>query len=87
MLSKSRGQILRVAATLHVLFHFETPQAIPDTICDAALMAALDFVEVCNQHAAFLGGRGPISEAIEALQDIGKGTTQCNLVAMKEYII
>ena len=73
MLSKSRGQILRVAAVLHVLFHIDTPQAIPKDISENALQAALDFVEVCNQHAAFLAGKGLISDAIEALQDLQNG--------------
>ena len=73
MLSKSRGQILRVAATLHVLFHMDTPQAIPQEISCEALKSAKNFVEVCNQHVAHLAGRGIISEAIEGLQKFRKG--------------
>lgn len=73
MLSKSRGQILRVAATLHVLFHMDTPQQIPQEISDEALLSAKNFVEVCNQHVAFLAGRGVISEAIEGLVKFQKG--------------
>ena len=73
MLSKSRGQILRVAATLHVLFNMDTPQAIPEEISLEALKSAKNFVEVCNQHVAFLAGRGNISEAIESLQKFQKG--------------
>lgn len=68
MLSKSRGQILRVAAVLHVLFHFETPLAIPDTISESAIRAAEGFVEMCNQYVAYLAGRGEITTAIESLQ-------------------
>ena len=54
MLSKSRGRILRVAATMHVLFHLETPLAISVIISEIALKAAQEFVEVCNQHVPFL---------------------------------
>ena len=75
MLSKSRGQILRVAATMHVLFHLDTPLTIPPTISEAALKAAQSFVELCNEHAAFLGGRGDIGEAIESIQQLRKGIT------------
>ena len=50
MLSKSRGQILRMAATMHVLFHWETPGEIPSTISSEALKAAQSFVEHCTQH-------------------------------------
>lgn len=73
MLSKSRGQVLRVAATMHVLFYIDTPLAIPSTISEGALKAAQSFVELCNQHAACLAGRGDIGEAIESLQQLRKG--------------
>lgn len=73
MLSKSRGQILRVAATLHVLFHMDTPTSIPDEISEDALKAAVDFVDVCNQHVGYISGRGVISDAIKELQDVQKG--------------
>lgn len=67
MLSKAKGQILRVAATLHVLFHIDTPLAIPSIIDDKAVKAAIDLVDVCIQQAAFLAGRGDVQEAIEEL--------------------
>lgn len=66
MLSKSKGQILRVAATMHVLFHWEKPQNIPNEISEAALTASINFVDVCIQHAAYLAGRGDIQEAIDS---------------------
>lgn len=71
MLSKSKGQILRVAATLHVLFNIETPLDIPSEITTAAIKAAINCVDVCIQHAAYLAGRGGIEETIE---EITKGT-------------
>ena len=67
MLSKSKGQILRISATLHVLFHINTPLAIPETIGVDAVKAAIDLVDVCIQHAAFLAGRGEVQELIEVL--------------------
>ena len=68
MLSKSRRHVLRVAATMHVLFHVETPMSIPKTISESALKVAQEFVEACNQHVSFLSGRGDITEAIESFQ-------------------
>ena len=68
MLSKSKGLILRVAGVLHVLFQLDTPDDIPDTISELAIVAAQDFVDVCCQHAAFVAGRGDIQEAIQQLQ-------------------
>ena len=67
MLSKSKGQILRVAATLHVLFHVNTPLVIPDVISTEAIKAAIDLVDVCIQHSAFLAGRGDVHDRIEEL--------------------
>lgn len=79
MLSKSKGQILRVAATMHALFHWETPGAIPETISDEALKAAVCFVELCVQHAAFLAGRGNVAEEIDSIPDQGMITMYVNL--------
>lgn len=77
MLSKSKGQTLRIAAAMHVLFSWETPATISPTISDQALEAADNFVEVCIQHAAFLAGRGVIADEISSLQERGSagGTT------------
>ena len=60
-----------MAATMHVLFHWETPDKIPSTISDMALKAAQSFVELCIQHAAFLAGRGNIPEEIDSLTTKG----------------
>ena len=70
MLSKSKGQILRISACLHVLFHIDSPLNIPDIISSDAIRAAIDLVSVCIQHAAFLAGQGEIDDII---QDIQKG--------------
>ena len=52
MLSKSKGQTLRVAVALHVLFNWETPQSIPEEMSDFAMKASINFVDVSVQHAA-----------------------------------
>lgn len=66
MLSKSKGQVLRVAAVLHVLF-MNPPTSIPSTISTKAITAAQNFVDTCCQHAAFIAGRGLIDEEIDHL--------------------
>ena len=73
MLSKSRGHILRVAEAMHALFSWQTPQTISPAISDKALKAADSFVKMCNQHAAFLAGRGDLTEAIENVQMLQQG--------------
>ena len=67
LLSKSKGQIIRIAATLHVVFNIETPLAIPTVISDAAIKAAINLVNVCIQHAAFLAGRGDVEETVKEM--------------------
>lgn len=62
MLSKSLGQIIRVSASMHVLFHLDSMEP------DEAIEAAIDFVEVCCQHAVYITGRGNIKEELTHLQ-------------------
>ncbi len=54
---------------MHVLFHMENPQAIPQQISESAIKAADRFVDFCLQHAAYLGGRGDIM----AISEVQKG--------------
>ena len=71
MLSKSKGQILRMAAVLIVLFHWEAPACIPDIISETAVKAAVKLVEHCIQHTCYLSGRGEFTEEIEEIQSQG----------------
>ena len=64
MLSKSKGQILRVAAVLQVLFHVDNPHNIPAKVGEDAMKAAISFVDLCIQHAAYLTGRGRIQDEV-----------------------
>ena len=56
-LSKAKGQLLRVATCLHVLFKVETPDSIDQAIDELALKATIDFIEVCCEHAFMITGR------------------------------
>lgn len=75
MLSKSKGQILRVAAVLQILFQIipdvndhEIACDKPDTISDEALCAAVDFVETSTQHTAYIAGKDTIFKELEKTQ-------------------
>ena len=65
LLSKAKGQLLRVATCLHVLFNLETPDKIEDKISIDALSAAIDFVDVCCDHASLITGRRCISDEVK----------------------
>ena len=54
--SKAKGQILRVAAVFHQLFSIRLtePNATPSQELSTA---AIDFVTLCGEQAAFMGGR------------------------------
>lgn len=75
MLSKSKGQILRVAAVLHVLFHVDNPHNVPTKIQENAVKAAINFVDLCIQHAAYITGRGRIQDEVESVYQIMQGAT------------
>ncbi len=69
MLSKSKGQILRVAAALHVLFQVGKPsEDICDKITEEAIAASINFIGLCCQQTAFMAGRGNIKEEIEIIK-------------------
>jgi len=54
MLSKSRGQVLRLAAVLHMLFTLGTNQPTDDIVSEAAVKAAINYVQVVCQQAGTL---------------------------------
>ena len=72
MLSKAKGQILRVSGILNVLFCDRSDQGklslsdtIPIVITNDALEAAQNFVDTACQHAAYLSGRGFIENELK----------------------
>ena len=66
MLSKSRGQMLRIATVLHLLFSIENPdQPLGDEVSERALKAAVNFVQTACQQTAYIAGRGTIEEELQ----------------------
>ena len=72
MLSKAKGQILRVAACLNLLFcdyeeneSIKVAEFIPLVITEEAILAAQNFVTVACQHGIFLAGRGKIEAELQ----------------------
>ena len=73
MLSKSKGQILRVAASFHILFQLhsepvEEEDSTEDTISDIEIAAAIGFVSLCCQQTAYMAGRGKISDELRIIE-------------------
>ena len=78
MLSKAKGQVLRVAAALHVLFSDTVGEdgkiivsEVVQTIKAEAIVAAKNFVDISCQHAAYIAGRGDIEDEIENISSAG----------------
>lgn len=70
MLSKSKGQVLRVAAALHYLFSVNSPTSqVSDEISEEAILASINFVALCCQQTAFMAGRGSITEEIQLIKE------------------
>ena len=72
MLSKSEGQILRVSAAFNILFAIGTSDeylsATTDEISEEAIIAVINFVNICCQHTAFIAGHGRIAGEIELIK-------------------
>ena len=74
MLSKAKGQLLRISAAFNVLFSDTvnedgkiTVSTVPLTISTGSIIAAQNFVDVCCQHAAFVAGRERVDDEISRL--------------------
>ena len=68
MLSKSKGQTLRVAASLHLLFQLGESQDMTSIISEKAVSAAINFVQLCCQQTAYMAGRGDITEEVQTIK-------------------
>ena len=63
MLSKSLGQVYRLATVLHVLFSPDE-EAISDNVTESAVKAAVNVVQTACQQTAYIAGRGTIQEEL-----------------------
>ena len=61
VLSKAKGQILRAAAALHVLFSIDLQHPRSEELSSVSIIAAINLIEVCNEHTALIGGRKGIT--------------------------
>ena len=84
MLGKQKGQILRVAASFQVLFSMNRSREGSGSnsdlnliISDKALLASINFVELCCQQAAYIAGRGDIKDDIKNVK-ASKTVELCN---------
>ena len=66
LISKSLGQILRVSGAMHTLFNLECEE-VGSTITKDAIDAAIHFVEVCCQQAAYIAGTGELDKELELI--------------------
>ena len=63
MVSKSRGQVLRIATIFHVLFSIENEDVTYDSeVSEVAVKAAVNFVQTACQQTTFIIGKGLIQE-------------------------
>ena len=66
MLSKSRGQVLRLATVLHMLFSIDNPEeAVKEEVSEGALKAAVNFVKLACQQTSYIAGKGKLEDELE----------------------
>lgn len=87
MLSKAKGQVLRVAAALNVIFNDSCDEdeqisvsGVSSTISNESIVAAQNFVDLCCQHAAYIAGRGKVED------EINKVTSACKLYTCRAHV-
>ena len=67
ILSKQKGQILRLAAICHCLFRLDVTRAENNILSDEDIAAAVDFIEVCSDHTCCIAGKSNIVETIDRI--------------------
>lgn len=66
MLSKSRGEVFRLATVMHMLFSIDSVNcSIPEEILEIALKAAVNFVQTACQQTAYIAGRETFQEELQ----------------------
>lgn len=65
MLSKSRGQVLRLATVLHMLFSLDKTEDLSEEVSEEAIKAAVNFVKLACQQTAFIAGKKTLPEELE----------------------
>ena len=64
LLSKSKGQILQLAAVFNAPFSLDPSHSLNTKLSSMSVKAAMNFVQVCNEHTAIIGGRKNITTAL-----------------------
>ena len=87
MRAKEKGQILRVAANMHVYFedkHEEdgsiTVNDISSMLLEKSICATQDYVDTCCQHAAYISGRGSIEDETKYFHHVS--ATACSYFSL-----
>lgn len=74
MLSKSKGQLLRVTGCFHCLFLVDEVHTaaenpgefqVPSVVADDAVKTAINFIKICMNHTLYLCGRSTVSEKVD----------------------
>ena len=68
MLSKSKGQVLHLSTVLHLLFHYEKEDQLPDIVSEAVIKAAINFVQIACQQTAVITSKGTLDEFVKKCQ-------------------
>ena len=72
LLSKQKGQILRVSAIYNMLFTMDSGEEIKCDISEAAIKAAINFTNTCLDHTCLISGRKIVADVIASLTNTRK---------------
>ena len=82
ILSKQKGQALCVAVVMNALFSLDDKYKLKALIDEDAVKAAIDFVQVCGDHASLLSGRRRLVEVVAAM-DTSKVLSQMHVSCLE----
>ena len=74
-MSKSRGQVLRLTAVMHMLFNIDNyEQPLEDEVGESAVKAAVNFIQLACQQTAYIAGKETLQEEMDRFK---AGTIRC----------
>ena len=69
MLSKSLGLTLQISIAMYILFHNDDDgDELSNTVTQAVVEAAINFVEVCCQRTTYIATRSDTNEQLELFE-------------------
>ena len=82
LMGKSKGMMMRVAAVLHALFTIDQQNTLTVELSAASVTAALNLVEVCNEHTKIFSGHSSAVPTSKYMQKFTSNMSYCTVLLL-----